>query len=42
MELEFTDRIEIGVGGASAELQKAIEQFRGVHLRRDAGREARL
>src|SRR5262245_52391304 len=26
--LEFTDRIEIGISGASAELQKAIEQFR--------------
>ncbi len=28
MGLEFTDRIEIGVTGASAELQKSIVQFR--------------
>ena len=28
LELEFTDRIEIGIAGASAELQRAIEQFR--------------
>ncbi len=26
--LDFTDRIEIGIGGAAADLQKAIEQFR--------------
>jgi isoleucyl-tRNA synthetase len=27
-EFEFTDRIEIGIEGASAELQKALEAFR--------------
>ncbi len=27
-EFEITDRIEIGIKGASAELQKAIEAFR--------------